>query len=826
MTDRDRLREDIAAEEARLAALREETDVVIGRIRELRERLARRDRAAQGTTPALPFTRKTAAPTSQDEKITLFRSLFRGRDDVFPRRWESAKSGKKGYSPACDNEWIPGLCSKPQVRCGECPNQAFTEISDDVLRAHLVGRHVMGLYPLLQNETCFFLAADFDKKSWQDDVGAYVETCRGFGVEPAVERSRSGNGAHVWFFFESSVLAASARRMGCFFLTEAMANRHQLGLDSYDRFFPNQDTLPAGGFGNLIALPLQREAREKGNSVFVDRTFSAYPDQWQFLSSIEPLSPTIVESLSDEASRQGQVIGVRVAPTDEDARTPWNRLPSGRHRFVPTSTPLPNPVKAVLSQRLFIQKERLPSPVLNQMKRIAAFQNPEFYKKQNLRLSTALTPRVVACALEHEHHFSVPRGCVDEVRELLSECGSTLEIDDERCEGGAVDYVFQGELTAVQETAVVDILSHDDGLFVAPPGVGKTVVGTYLIAARGCSTLVLVHRKPLLEQWVAQLSIFLGIPQKEIGIIGGGKDKANGRLDVAMLQSLNRKGSVKDIVATYGHVILDECHHLPAVTFEQVLSECKAKYVVGLTATPYRRDGHQPIIHMQCGPVRHAIDARSQLAKRPFEHELVCRHTAFHLADDTDTPIQSIYAAMVVDDRRNRMLLDDIIAALEEGRSPIVLTERKDHLHFLAENLSRVARNLVVLHGGMKVKERRETLERLARIPDDEERLLLATGRYIGEGFDDARLDTLFLAMPVSWKGTLVQYTGRLHRLHPEKTEVRIYDYVDSEVPMLARMFERRLRGYRTIGYEPRTESLDLSSQGDRAVVVPDAGEP
>ena len=500
--------------------------------------------------------------------------------------------------------------------------------------------------------------------------------------------------------------AASARRMGCFFLTETMANRHQLGLDSYDRFFPNQDTLPAGGFGNLIALPLQRKAREKGNSLFVDDVFEPHPDQWQFLASVSPLSPTMVECLSDEASRRGHVIGVRVAPTDEHANTPWNRLPSGRSRFVPVSTPLPNPVKAVLSQRLFVEKEGLLSPVINQLKRIAAFQNPEFYKKQNLRLSTALTPRVVACALEHEHHFSVPRGCVDEVSELLEEHASTLDIDDERSEGEPVDYVFQGNLTAVQETAVTDILSRDDGLFVAPPGVGKTVVGTYLVAARGRSTLILVHRKPLMEQWVAQLSIFLGVPEKEIGIIGGGKDKANGRLDVAMLQSLNRKGAVKDIVATYGHVIL-----------EQVLSECKAKYVVGLTATPCRRDGHQPIIHMQCGPVRHAIDAKSQLAKRPFDHRLVCRHTAFRLSGNEDMPIQSIYAAMVADDERNRMLLDDIIATLEEGRSPIVLTERKEHLHYLADKLSKVTRHLVVLHGGMRQKLRRETLERLVHLP-------------------------------------------------------------------------------------------------------------
>ena len=539
MDTRDEIASQIAAEETRLALVREEAAAITGRIRELRERLARKERAAKGLTPPLPFSRTTAAPASQDEKIALFRSLFRGREDVFPRLWESSKTGKKGYSPVCDNEWAQGTCLKPQVRCGKCPGQAFTKVSDDVVRAHLTGRHVMGVYPLLEDETCWFLAADFDKKSWQDDVGSYVETCRSFGAEPAVERSRSGNGAHVWFFFESPVLAAAVRRMGCFFLTEAMANRHQLGLDSYDRFFPNQDTLPTGGFGNLIALPLQRDAREKGNSVFVDGAYAAYSDQWDYLSSIEPFSPSMVESLSDEASRRGQVIGVRVAPIDEDSRTPWNRPPSGRRRSAPLSTPLPSAVNAVLSQRLFVEKEGLPSSVLNQIMRIAAFQNPEFYKKQNLRLTTALTPRIIACALEHEHHLSVPRGCVDDVEGLLADYASHLNIKDERCEGQAVDFAFQGKLTAVQETAVADILSHDDGLFVAPPGVGKTVVGTYLIAERGRSTLIMVHRKPLLEQWVAQLSIFLGIPEKEIGIMGGGKNKPNGRLDVAMIQSLN-----------------------------------------------------------------------------------------------------------------------------------------------------------------------------------------------------------------------------------------------------------------------------------------------
>lgn len=361
---------------------------------------------------------------------------------------------------------------------------------------------------------------------------------------------------------------------------------------------------------------------------------------------------------------------------------------------------------------------------------------------------------------------------------------------------------FQGVLTEVQDKAARALIAHDTGVFVGPPGVGKTVIGTYLVAARACSTLVLVHRKPLLDQWVAQLALFLGIEPKEIGQIGADKRAPTGRLDVAMIQSLVRKDSVADVVASYGQVIVDECHHLPAVSFERVLSEVKARYVVGLTATPHRRDGHHPITQMQIGPVCFSVDAKAQAGRRPFEHRLIVRETAFRLAGAGERlGIQEIYAALASDTARNEMILNDVIGALEDGRSPILLTERKDHLEYFATRLQRVARHLVVLQGGMGAKANRAVQAQLAAIPASEERLVLATGRYIGEGFDDARLDTLFLAMPVSWKGTLVQYTGRLHRLHPSKTEVRIFDYVDREVPMLLRMFEKRLRGYRAIGY-------------------------
>jgi superfamily II DNA or RNA helicase len=502
-------------------------------------------------------------------------------------------------------------------------------------------------------------------------------------------------------------------------------------------------------------------------------------------------------------------------PEDEYDTKPWTRSPSRKPAAVLIEGPLPTEVRAILSQRLFVEKAGLPSPLVHRIKRLAAFQNPEFYKKQKMRFSTATTPRVISCAEDHPEHVALPRGCGDDLSNLLAGYNIPLAIEDKRNEGEPVAFGFQGRLTGMQEEAVKALLSHDDGVFVAPPGAGKTVVGAYLTAARGRNTLVLVHRKPILDQWVARLSSFLGVEPKEIGRIGGGKNAPNGRLDVGMIQSLVRKGEVSDLVAGYGHVIVDECHHLPAVSFERVLSEVKARYVTGLTATPYRRDGHQPIIHMQLGPVRFAFTRHRRTEERPFEQRLIIRETAFDAGRlGPDAGIQEIYAALAADDDRNMLVFDDVLNALEEGRSPILLTERKDHLDHLAERFRKFTRHLVVLKGGMTTRERKKAMEHIASIPDGEERLLLATGRYIGEGFDDARLDTLFLALPVSWKGTLVQYAGRLHRQRPDKREVRIYDYVDRNVPMLARMFEKRMKGYRALGYA-KTSDEEPSRSGD-----------
>ena len=474
----------------------------------------------------------------------------------------------------------------------------------------------------------------------------------------------------------------------------------------------------------------------------------------------------------------------------------------------------------MLAQRLFIAKDGIPSPLMNQIKRLAAFQNPEFYKKQSMRLSTATTPRVISCAEDLPKHVAIPRGCRTDLEELLRHHRVTLDVVDERVVGESLGFRFRGTLTKGQEAAARALLAHDTGVFVAPPGVGKTVIGTYLVASRACSTLILVHRRPLLDQWLAQLALFLGLDRKDIGQVAGAKRTPTGRLDVAMIQSLVRKESVADLVAGYGQVIVDECHHLPAVQFERVLREVKARYVVGLTATPHRRDGHHPITEMQLGPVRFKVDAKTQAAARPFEHRLIVRETTFRAStSEQDQGIQGLYLALARDEARNAAILNDVVHALKEGRSPLLLTERKDHLDYFAERLARVARHLVILQGGMGAKADRAVRAQLDAIPPNEERLLLATGRYVGEGFDDARLDTLFLALPVSWRGTLIQYTGRLHRLHPGKREVRIFDYVDREVPMLLRMFEKRLRGYRAIGYARGEAPLGYAEPADDLIV-------
>lgn len=665
---------------------------------------------------------------------------------------------------------------------------------------HIEGDITAGVYPLLQDETCFFLAVDLDKQIWQEDAKAFLAICKQNDIPAYLERSRSGNGGHIWIFFSGPVVAALARQLGIFLLTETMEQRHQLDMKSYDRLFPNQDTMPRGGFGNLIALPLQKTPAEKGNSVFVDDNLRPYEDQWLFLANIRKMSPEESQLFVDNALRTRDLMGIRTSQTDDEG-PPWESPVNAKRVFSKLSCPLPEQVTAVLANRLYIKKEGLPSQLLTRIKRLASFQNPEFFKKQSMRFSTALTPRVICCAEDIKSYLAMPRGSREDIERLLLGNKVSFIVDDKRCGGQPCSFTFHGVLTEAQDKALRDLIKHDTGVLVAPPGVGKTVIGIGLTAARNTNTLVLVHRKPLLDQWRTQVSSFLGIPLKEIGQIGGGKDKATNIIDVAMIQSMVKKDSVDERIKNYGHLIADECHHVSAVSFERVMMEANAKYVTGLTATPYRRDGHQPIIIMQCGPVRHKIASKTNATESSFSQRLITRTTNFSCQWSEGDPITTIWPILISDEARNEMICDDVLQNLRERRSPIILTERKEHLELLRTRLQQSVKHLVVLHGGMRAPQRKEMLSKLASVPEDEERLILATGPYIGEGFDDPRLDTLFIVMPFSFKGKMVQYTGRLHRQYACKREIRIYDYVDA-MNILERMYKRRLKAYKSLGYE------------------------
>jgi superfamily II DNA or RNA helicase/very-short-patch-repair endonuclease len=743
-----------------------------------------------------------------EQKVALFRSLFRGRDDVFARRYTNRRSGKSGYAPACSNEWVRGVCEKPRVKCAACPHRRFIPVSDEVIAWHLTGHDnqghdfVMGIYPMMPDETCYLLALDFDGEHGLADASVARDTCRRLELPAALERSRSGLGAHLWFFFEEAVPCTLARKLGAHILTESMEKRPEIGLSSYDRMFPNQDTLPKGGFGNLIALPLQGSARKDGNTCFLNGDLEPHDDQWDFLSKMARVSRAMLDHRIRLAEERGRILNVRTADVEEEhQRSPWLISASRRMKKEPMLDPLPARLEIVLADQIFISKQELPPSLQNQIIRIAAFQNPEFYRAQAMRLPTYKIPRIISCAEIFPEHIALPRGCLDELVKLLANYKIQPDFRDHRNEGTPTEVSFAGVLRDGQKMAADALLHHDCGVLSATTAFGKTVLAAYLIATRKTNTLIIVHRRQLMEQWVERLSQFLGISPKSIGTMGGGRKKPTGNIDIALIQSLVRKGVVNELVGNYGHVIIDECHHVPAVNFELVARRAKARFVLGLSATTMRKDGHHPITFMQCGPVRFRADAKSQAEIRPFQHHVVIRPTGFvasgETEDDPRLEYARICAAICADERRNRMMCDDVIEAWKKGRTPLVLTERTTHLDFLERLLVPRLPHLARLQGGMSKKVLDEALARLKQ----NRCAVLATGRFIGEGFDHPPLDTLFLAMPVSWRGTIAQYAGRLHRMHEGKREVIIHDYADLDIPMMARMLDKRCRGYEDIGY-------------------------
>ena len=741
---------------------------------------------------------------STQEKVAIFRRLFRGRTDVYPLRWESRTSGKAGYSPACANEWRAGVCDKPRIKCGDCGNRLLVPLTDAVIYDHLAGEHTVGVYPLLEDDCCYFLAVDFDEAQWQDDARAFMKSCSELGVPCALEVSRSGQGAHAWLFFEGRVSARDARRLGTALISHTCARTRQLKLTSYDRLFPNQDSMPKGGFGNLIALPLQKRPRESGRSVFVNGDLQPYADQWAFLAAIQPMSVLDIEPTVLQATGKAHPLDVTFID-DEDLATPWKSSKQANKKL---TGPLPKSLSVTLSNMIYFDKAQLPQALANRLIRLAAFQNPEFYKAQAMRMSVWDKPRIIGNAENFPKHIALPRGCLDAARALLKDNGITWEIQDERFSGEPLDADFTGQLRLDQETAVAQMLKHDAGVLCAPTAFGKTVTAAALIARRGVNTLVLVHRNELLKQWQERLQVFLGVTKGLIGTIGGGKAKPTGKIDIAVMQSVSRQGEVNSLVENYGHVIIDECHHVGAASFDAILKKTKAKYVLGLTATPIRRDGQQPIIFMQCGPVRHTA-TRSASAPHDLEVMPITRHDRINLS--TEAGIQDVFRHLANDTLRTQAIAAEVKVAFESGRKVLVLTERTEHLDAISAVLDEQVSSHFVLYGRLSKKQRSVLIDELNALPPDASRILLASGKLVGEGFDHPPLDTLVLAMPVSWKGTLQQYAGRLHREHASKTDVRIIDFVDTGHPTLLRMWDKRQRGYRAMGYRMAAELEQLT---------------
>ena len=703
---------------------------------------------------------------SLEEKVSVFRNLFKGREDVFARRWHSRTSGKSGYQPVCRNEWDRQLCDKKKYKCAECPNRLFKPLEYEDIYRHLEGKtqdgqDVIGAYAILADNNCNFLCADFDDKScehgYKKDVLAYVGVCKDWDIPCSIERSRSGNGAHVWIFFELPLPASKARRLGYAVLTEAMERNGRMTFKSYDRFFPNQDRLPEGGFGNLVALPLQGKARKEGNSVFVDENFIIYENQWNYLLQIKRIPETTIDAI---LAKHGTDSELGELSTTSESK-PWETP-------VPQKiTPNDFPANLVLirSNMLYIPLSGLSARVINHLKRIASFKNPEFYTRQGMRLSIYNIPRIISCADMEEDYIALPRGCEDAVVTLLKDNQISYRIEDKTNHGENVTVRFKGELREEQKAAIASLTTHNNGILNATTAFGKTVTAIGLIAERKINTLILVHTKSLLDQWKSRLEEFLEIdfteedlPKKRgrkkafspFGTLDSKGNSLRGKIDIALIQSCLEDNGVKSFVRNYGMLIVDECHHVSAVNFERILKYANASYVYGLTATAIRKDGHQPIIFMQCGPIRYSADAKTQIASQTFTRLLVPRFTSYReLTDDRSTYARMIQK-MAEDENRNNLIIDDVRKALMEGRSPIVLTSLTAHVETLANALALHCKNIITLIGSESAREKRQKMKLLQSISPTEPLAIVATGKYVGEGFDYPRLDTLFLALPVS----------------------------------------------------------------------------
>lgn len=742
------------------------------------------------------------APVTPDEKLNLFLKLFRCREDVYPKRWENNKTNKQGYSPACDLEWVKPICQKPMVKCSECPHQKFPKLDQYAAESHLKGFQTIGTYAIREDDSCSFLACDFDESTWKEDVLAFKQGGRDLGLDIAIEKSRSGNGAHAWLFFEEHVPARLARTLGTLILAKCSEFNPRLSLDSYDRFFPSQDYLPKGGFGNLIALPLQKNSRDAGNSCFIDDQLHTLEDQWKYLSEVKRISRHELQVLLDS-----QLPKIKVVQNDDA----FDDISWSTDQAILDRTTLEKidyylegqTIEVSFGPMLSIPIEGLPGRIVAKLRKTSSFPNPEFYKLQRMRMQTYPHSRFIFSGEIRHNVIMLPRGVLDQVTKILTLAGAKVIIRDERIAKKKIKVEFSGTLTDVQQDALKALKTQDTGILMAPPGAGKTVMGCALIAERKVSTLILVHRGQLLDQWKERITEFLGIPAKEIGTLSGAKKKLTGKVDVGMLQTLTKMEDVSEIAEKYSQIIIDECHHIPAASFEAILKQLPARYIFGLTATPYRKDGLQKILFQQCGPIRHEIKSidRGTLTKIVIFYE-----TGFKTPEELGhrPPYHLLIQFLVTDLKRNQQIASLALAAVNKKRVPLLISDRKDHLDllsgFVAESMADL--KIMRLDGDLTSKKRKAAIADIKlsleqKIP----LIIMSTGSLIGEGFDLPELDTLILATPLSFEERMVQYAGRLHRTFEGKTNVQVIDFTDSFSAIFAKMYRNRLKAYQKMGY-------------------------
>lgn len=725
------------------------------------------------------------------------------------------------------------MCPKAQFGgkfpCSKCTSRVFAPLNDGDLIAHFQGRKedfsdVVGMYALDKNCQAGFLAADFDKNNWQECALAYKREAEAAHLPVAIERSRSGNGAHVWMFFEEPIDAELARKLGTILLTRAMQTCPYLSFDCYDRLFPTQSTIEENGFGNLIALPFQGRAVQQGNSVFVDENFIAYVDQWRHLSTIARVSQRQAKALVDEVSNGAAeatgVIGVLANKSDPSA--PSLCLP--QTGFTPHLT-------ITKANMLEIPQAELTTSAKNRLYRLAAFSNPDFYRAQAMHQNTHGKPRIICLADENDRAILLPRGCEEQLTRLLDISNVSYSFDNKRNTHTELSVDFIGQLHSQQLEAANSLLSYENGVLSAPTGFGKTVIGAYLIAQTKLRTLIIVPRNTLIEQWKERLDAFLDIKDNRpapltpsgkkskrtrpvIGQIGAAKTKISGLVDIANFQSLfesiddNKIKQVRSCIQDYDLIICDECHYGAAPNLETILKSSRAQRIYGLSATPKRADGLQQIIYMLCGPIRYQITPKEQARQQTFSRKLIPRFTKIRYPRlEKNASFNQILDELGANEARNKLIVDDTMKALSQKRTPLVLTKRRDHAHLLADLLKKTCDHVIVLTGEGSAKEKKEHLATLKQIDPNQSLVVVATGSYVGEGFDEPRLDTLMIAEPISWEGIVVQYSGRLHREYEGKKEVLVYDYVDTSIPMLDRMYKKRLKTYAKLGYACVLES-------------------